>query len=57
MEMTTPKMKSTLTMNLVEVLTIIDMVLLMTRSLVGLMKNRRDGVHIYSSTSPQDTNV
>ena len=57
MEMTTPKMKSTLTMNLVEVLIIIDMLLLTTRSLVGLMKNSRRDVHSCSSISSEDTTV
>ncbi len=55
MEMTIPKMKSILTMNLAEVLIIIDMLLLMTRSLVHLMKNNRHGVHCYSSNSLRNT--
>ena len=45
MEMTTPKMKSPLMMNLVEVLTTIVTLLLMTKSLVHLMKSRRYRVH------------
>lgn len=57
MEMTTPKMKLTLTTSLVEVLTIIDMLLLTTRSLVGLMKNSRHGVHSCSPVSPWDTKI
>lgn len=57
MEMTTPKMKSTLTTNLVEVLIIIDMLLLTTKSLVGLMKHSRHGVHSCSSVSLWDMNT
>lgn len=45
MEMTILKMKSIPTTNLVEVLTITDMLLLTTRSLVYLMENSRRGVH------------
>ena len=57
MGMTIPKTKSTLTMNLVEVLIIIDMLLLTTKSLVGLMKNSRHVVHSCSSISPWDMNT
>ena len=47
MEMTTPKMKSILTTNSAEVLTIIDMLLLTTRNLVCLPNNSRQGVQTY----------
>lgn len=57
METTTPKMKLILTTSLAEVLTIIDMLLLTTRSLVGPMKNSRHGVHVCSSVSHWDTNI
>ena len=50
--MITPKTKSTLTTNSVEVLTIIGMLLPTMRSLVGLTKNRRHGVSNCSSVSP-----
>lgn len=50
--MITPKTKSTLTTNSVEVLTIIGMLLPTMRSLIGLTKNRRHGVPSCSSVSP-----
>lgn len=57
MGMTILKTKSIPTTNLVEVLTIIDMLLLTTRSLVHLMENSRHGVHNQPSVNPCDTNV
>lgn len=52
MEMITLKMRSTLTTNSGEVLTIIDMLPLTLKSLVGLMKNSTYGVRRHSSVSP-----
>ena len=48
MEMTTLKMKSILTTNLVEVLITIDMLLLTMRSSVHLTNNSNCGIHTHN---------
>lgn len=51
------KMRSTLTTNSVEVPTIIDMLPLTSKSLVGRMKNSTHGVHEHTSVSPSDEHI